>query len=131
MSKGLFDDQEALLAKFEQSSRQMEARAVELVDAGRALFKDGEPTGSHLQRRYRLYSRGRSAATPQDCAHWISFRNLGARHKYMEFSPGKNIEPPDHRKATAAPGGPLTDDELLNFFMLLFPASADARRQRA
>jgi hypothetical protein len=38
MSKGRSAEHEAAHARFQQSSRQMEATAVELVDAGRALF---------------------------------------------------------------------------------------------
>jgi hypothetical protein len=44
MSKDLSAEQ--ALANFQQSFRQMEATAVELVDAGRALFKDGEPAAA-------------------------------------------------------------------------------------
>jgi len=32
-----------------------------LVDAGGALFKDGEPAEPDLQRRYRLYKRAEAA----------------------------------------------------------------------
>jgi hypothetical protein len=39
----------------------MEAAAAELVDVGRALFKDGEPVDPELQRRYRLYKRVEAA----------------------------------------------------------------------
>jgi hypothetical protein len=61
MSKGLSAEQEAALAKFQQSSRQMEATAVEQVDAGRALFNDREHADPNLQRRYRLYRRVEAA----------------------------------------------------------------------
>jgi hypothetical protein len=52
--KGRSAEQKAALAKFQQSSQQMETTAVELVVAGRALFKDGEPADPDLQRRYRI-----------------------------------------------------------------------------
>jgi len=55
MSKSRSAEQEAALVKFQQSSRQMEATAVELVDAGRALFKDGEPADPDLQPDIALY----------------------------------------------------------------------------
>jgi hypothetical protein len=60
MSKDLSAEQ--ALANFQQSFRQMEATAVELVDPGRALFKDGEPAEPDLQRRYRLYKRVEAAS---------------------------------------------------------------------
>jgi predicted alpha/beta hydrolase family esterase len=47
--------QRAALAAFEQSAKELESTAAEVVHAGHALFKDGEPTDPALQRRYRLY----------------------------------------------------------------------------
>jgi hypothetical protein len=35
----------------------IESAAAEVVSIGRALFKDGEPSDTELQRRYRLYKR--------------------------------------------------------------------------
>jgi len=61
MSKDLSAEQQEALANFQRSVRQMEARAVELVDAGRALFEDGKPADPGLQCRYRLYKRAEAA----------------------------------------------------------------------
>jgi hypothetical protein len=47
--------QRAAFAAFEQSAKELESTAGEVVHAGHALFKDGEPTDPALQRRYRLY----------------------------------------------------------------------------
>jgi hypothetical protein len=53
--------EQASLANFQHTLGEMEAAAAELVDVGRALFKDGEPVDPELQRRYRLYKRVEAA----------------------------------------------------------------------
>jgi predicted alpha/beta hydrolase family esterase len=55
--------QRAAFAAFEQSAKELESTAAEVVHAGHALFKDGagEPTDPDLQRRYRLYKRVEAA----------------------------------------------------------------------
>jgi hypothetical protein len=52
--------QRAAFAAFEQSAKELEATAAELVHAGHA-FKHAEPTDPDLQRRYRLYKRVEAA----------------------------------------------------------------------
>ena len=54
-------NQRAAFATFEQLAKELESTAVEVVHAGHALFKDGEPTDPDLQRRYRLYKRVEAA----------------------------------------------------------------------
>jgi hypothetical protein len=53
--------QRAAFAAFEHSAKELESTAAEVVHAGHALFKDGEPTDPALQRRYRLYKRVEAA----------------------------------------------------------------------
>jgi hypothetical protein len=60
--------QQATLAQFEQSTRHVEATAIELVQAGHALFKNGKPTDPDLQRRYHLYKRVEAALRLELCS---------------------------------------------------------------
>ena len=54
-------EQQAARARFDQSARWVESTAIELVEAGRAMFKNGKPTEPDLQRRYRFYKRVEAA----------------------------------------------------------------------
>lgn len=47
--------------KFQRSLPEMEAAAAEHVEAGDALFRNGEPADPALRHRYRLYKRVQAA----------------------------------------------------------------------
>jgi hypothetical protein len=75
-------DQRAALAQIAKSAL-IESAATEVVSIGRALFRDGEPSGPELQRRYRLYKRLEAAlalpAGPQRLeALYNAYRDLRA-----------------------------------------------------
>jgi hypothetical protein len=60
MSKEEFPE-ELARTKFQRSLLEMEAAAAELVEAGDALFRNGEPADPALSRRYGLYKRVQAA----------------------------------------------------------------------
>jgi len=55
MTEDELADERAALA--DAKSALVESAATEVVSIGRLLFKDGEPSGPELQRRYRFYKR--------------------------------------------------------------------------
>jgi hypothetical protein len=60
MSKEEFPE-ELARTKFQRSLLEMEPAAAELVEAGDALFRNGEPADPALRPRYRLYKRVQAA----------------------------------------------------------------------
>ena len=91
--------------------QQDRAQLADWVDAGVAA-----PTPEIIAREYawRLRDYG---------ARLIAEKRKNPTHDIMSTIIEARLEPED-----GSAGGPLTDDELLNFFMLLFPAGAETTR---
>jgi cytochrome P450 len=82
------------------------------VDAGIAA-----PTPEVIAREYALRLRGYGASL-------IASKRRNPAEDVMSTIIGARLEPDEDDSA----GGPLTDNELLNFFMLLFAAGAETTR---